>query len=335
LFVEKEKGKTVEVDSYIPDMVTRLVQRVNNASFERVVLFGFSDNMKWLFRVLSLRNVKLSLCDWRDEFVGYDCGGEVVTHIKDIRNAASSILIVICPEVIADLKSGVRFLIENKLDDFPVIYDRGIPHDPFDQEEPFSSIKRRAKERAVSMISDQQLFDLAQFVRATKDVAGDVVEFGSLHGGSGAVIVEAVRVYNQNNKKVYLFDSFEGIPKSKYGLDYRWNGSFSNNSFAEVKNAFSDCKNVEVIKGNILLTYRQIEQSISFCYLASDTLESGVALLEFFWPKLNSGGIMAICDYGSYPNCIPLTVYTDMFFENRSDAIIFHTNRVGFFAVKK
>lgn len=37
------------------------------------------------------------------------------------------------------------------------------------------------------MISEQQLFDLVQFVENTKDLTGDVVEYGTLYGGSAAV----------------------------------------------------------------------------------------------------------------------------------------------------
>ena len=78
-----------------------------------------------------------------------------------------------------------------------------------------------------------------------------------------------------------------------------------------------------------------MKNPISFGYLASDTLESGEILLNFIWSKLSYGGIIAICDYGSSPNCLPLTVMTDKFFENRPDAFIFHTGRVGIFVMKQ
>ena len=160
-----------------------------------------------------------------------------------------------------------------------------------------------------------------------------MVEFGSLHGGSGAILVEAVNFYGK--KPVWLFDSFDGIPKSRYGLDHRWSGAFSNNSFAEVRNAFCDCDNVKVIKGNICETYDVVKNPISFGYLASDTMESGELLLNFMWPKLSRGGIISVCDYGSYPNAIPLTVTVDKFLEGHPDAFVFHTGVVGIFIMKR
>ena len=45
---------------------------------------------------------------------------------------------------------------------------------------------------------------------------------------------------------VWLFDTFSGIPDSRYGLDFHWNGSFADNSYAAVKDAFLDMKNVDM-----------------------------------------------------------------------------------------
>ena len=150
----------------------------------------------------------------------------------------------------------------------------------------------------------------------------------------GAVIVESALHYSPD-KKVWLFDSFAGIPDSRYGLDHHWNGSFSDSSYAAVRDAFKDVKNTTVVQGNIVETYDKVEGSISFGYLASNTLESGEILLNYMWPKLSKGGIITICDYGSYPNAIPLTMYCDEFFKDKEDAIIFHPTTCGLAVMKK
>jgi O-methyltransferase len=331
-YIEKESA--VELEEYYPVAVKRLMRTIIKERFEKIALYGFSDNMKWLFRILREQGRRPVLCDWRPEFIGYDCGGEKVVAVDALGNDPQT-LVVICPDEIATLKGAIRCLIERKLDRLPTIYDRADPHSPFHQESPFRDIAQKARARAVSMISDEQLFDLIQFIRATRDVPGDVAEYGSLHGGSGAVLVEAVRHYNAGNKVVWLFDTFAGIPKSKWGLDHRWDGSFSNNSYSEVRNAFRDCPNVQVVQGNICDTYQSVPGPISFGYVASDTLETGETLLNFIWPRLSPGGIIAVCDYGSYPHCVPLTVYTDMFFENKEDAIVFHPHRIGIFVMKR
>ena len=330
-FIEREDDPIV-LDQFIPKLVKRLYERIGKKSFSKLILFGFSVNMKWLYRISKENGISPILSDWRENFLSYDCGGQDLQLLDDILIDKDT-LIVVCPEEISSIKGAIKYLMQDKFKDIPVIYDRQEIYDPFNQQQPYKGIAERARLRAVSMISENQLFDLIQYIDITKHIEGDVVEFGSLYGGSGAVIAEAVKYYNE--KPLWLFDSFTGIPKSKYGLDDYWDGSFSDNSFKEVSVAFEDMKNVKVVKGNILETYDKIKNSISFGYLASDTLETAESLLNFMWPKLSPGGIIAICDYGSIPNCIPLTVYTDEFFKDKKDALIFYPSKIGIFIMKR
>ena len=323
--------KPVEVGDYIPGLVARLFEKVNQTSFSRLCIAGFGVNMRWLHRIARENNIVATLADWRPRFTGYDCGGQEIISLKDFPDEENNIIIV-CPDDVSEMKECMSFIFDNRISRSKVLYDFDEPYMPFNQDEPYCSILNRARDRAVSMITKGQLFELIQFIEATKDVEGDVVEYGSLYGGSGAVIVEAVRHFGE--KSIYLFDSFDGIPKSKYGLDHHWNGSFSDNSFSSVRDAFSDCSNVEVIKGNILETHKRLEGSLSFAYIASDTLESGEILLEYIWPRLSVGGIVSVCDYGSYPNAIPLTMYVDRFFSKQRDAQVFRPYQVGLFAIK-
>jgi len=119
-------------------------------------------------------------------------------------------------------------------------------------------------------------------------------------------------------------------------LDFHWNGSFSNNSYAEVKNAFSDLKNVKVVKGNIIESYKILKNNISFGYIASDTYETGKILLRFLWERLSIGGIICVCDYGSFPNAIPLTVHVNNFIKSIEEkAFIYRPDEFGIFIIKK
>lgn len=321
-------------DDYIPVVVKRLINKIDFNKFEKVALYGFSDNMKWLYRILRENGKDPILCDWRKDFIDYDCGGKDLISIKEIENSPS-ILLVFCSQDVNIIKEGISFLNTNKLYNLNCLFDNNLPNNPFLYESPYKNIAERAIKRAKSMISEPQLFDLIQFIEQTANIDGDVAEYGSLYGGSGAVISEAVNHFSKN-KKVWLFDSFTGIPKSNYGLDYHWTNSFSNNSFKEVKNAFKDLPNVEVVNGDINKTYNIVENKISFGYIASDTFESGKLLLNFMWPKLSKGGIIAVCDYGSFPNCYPLTVITDEFFEDKkSQVFIYRPAKNGIFILKK
>jgi len=323
----------VVIEDYYPKVVERLLNKILKIMPKKVVLFGFGTNMKWLLRLLQENGVTPLLTDWREKYLNYDCGGHQMVSIKELDNDTDT-LCVVCVEEINDLKDGINYIFNLGKNKIRVIYDRTDDNIPFRQEEPFKSISERAQKRAISMISDAQLFDLIQYVAQTKNVQGDVVEYGSLYGGSGAVIAEAVKYFGE--KQVWLFDTFSGIPHSRYGLDFHWNGSFSDNSYSEVRDAFSDMNNVKVVKGNICETYNQVKNPISFGYLASDTIESGEILINFMWPKLSPGGIICVCDYGSFPNAIPLTVYIDQFIKKiADDSLIFRNDRCGIFIMKK
>ncbi len=323
----------VKVEDYYPKVTVRLLNKILKAAPDKVVLYGFSENMKWLLKLLQERSITPILTDWRDKYKDYDCGGHGLVPVKTLEDTSSTLLVV-CVEEINDLKDGIKFLYHLGKNSIRVIYDRADANLPFRQEEPYKEISERACARATSMISDSQLFDLIQFIEQTNNIQGDVVEYGSLHGGSGAVIAEAVKFFGE--KPVWLFDTFDGIPDSKYGLDYHWNGSFSDNSFSQVRDAFSDMDNVTIVKGNICDTYNTVSDNpISFGYLASDTLESGELLMNYMWPKLSPGGIIAVCDYGSFPNAIPLTVFMDEFIkEISSEAFIFRADKFGIYIMK-
>lgn len=331
---KREEFVPLTVEDYYPKVVVRLLNKILNVNVEKVVLYGFSDNMKWLIRLLLQRSIIPILADWREKFIGYDCGGYKVVSVDELEDSSKTLL-TICEEEINHMKDGIGYLHSLGKNKIKVIYDRTDSNLPFVQEEPYKGISERARARAISMISDAQLFDLIQFIENTKDVNGDVLEYGSLHGGSGAVIAEAVKFFGK--KPVWLFDTFDGIPESRYGLDFHWNGSFSNNSFKQVRDAFSDMENVSVVKGNICDTYNKAtDNPISFGYLASDTLESGELLMNYMWPRLSPGGIIAVCDYGSFPNALPLTVYLDKFIKKiKSKAFIYRPEKMGLCLVKK
>jgi hypothetical protein len=322
----------VTVEDWYPKVAVRLLNRILRINPKKVVLFGFSNNMKWLLRLLQENGITPVITDWREKYSNYDCGGYQMVPVTKLDNDSDTLLVV-CVEEINDLKDGINYIFNLGKHKLKVIYDRTDSNIPLRQEEPFKSISDRARKRALSMISDEQLFDLIQYIAQTRNILGDVVEYGSLYGGSGAVIAEAVKYFGE--KQVWLFDTFSGIPNSRYGLDFHWNGSFSDNSYSAVKDAFSDMSNVKVIKGNICETYDQVKNSISFGYLASDTLESGELLMNFMWPKLSPGGIICVCDYGSFPNAIPLTVYLDEFTKKIAEkAFIFRNAKSGIFIIK-
>ena len=82
-----------------------------------------------------------------------------------------------------------------------------------------------------------------------------------MYGGSGAVIAENCKLLWKKmfGSLILLKDT-----KIKIWFDFHWNDSFSDNSYAEVRDAFFDLKNVTVVKGNISEIYKKFSNNISF-----------------------------------------------------------------------
>ena len=135
----KKEYVPLETLDYVPAVVKRLLRRIHAEASPSVALYGFSDNMKWLCRLLRQQGSDPVLCDWREEFVSYDCGGTDLVPVAALNDDPSTLL-VICVEEIHEIKAAIRYLIDRKLNRMAVIYDRTEEHSPFHQEEPFKGI---------------------------------------------------------------------------------------------------------------------------------------------------------------------------------------------------
>lgn len=127
---------------------------------------------------------------------------------------------------------------------------------------------------------------------------GDMAEVGVFQGGSAKLICEA-----KGNKKLHLFDTFEGLPQlsdkdTHFGMTFWKKNQFNNTTYESVKNYLSKYENVFFYKGKFPHTSVPVEQSkFSFVHLDVDLYESTLDCLKFFYPTLASGGIIISHDY--------------------------------------
>ncbi len=134
----------------------------------------------------------------------------------------------------------------------------------------------------------QSLFD--------SNVPGAVAELGVYQGGSAKVLAFAFP-----DRPCLLFDTFEGIP-FKGESDTHDVGEFSA-SMEEVRAALEGYPNVTFVKGvfpDTASPYKDLRYA--FVYLDADQYQSTKDGLEFFWPRMSPGGIIALDDY-RWPQC--------------------------------
>lgn len=134
-------------------------------------------------------------------------------------------------------------------------------------------------------------------------IGGDFVECG-VHTGIGSRAVTNFVDFEKQNATFYLLDTFEGLD-SKYStikemernkkMGYDKRGDI----YDQVKETFKKYQNVKIIKGVVPETLAQVgSELISYLSLDMNCVGPEIDALEYFWPKMKSGGIIILDDYG-------------------------------------
>jgi len=155
--------------------------------------------------------------------------------------------------------------------------------------------------------------------RCTKEaiqnnVKGDIVECGVFNGGSAGILCGVLQDLGADNR-IWLFDSFEGLPNpTKYDIDShgtRGEKGFFSGSEQKVRELLFEKlkikeKQVKIVKGwfnKTIPIYAPKIKSISLLHLDGDFYESTKVCLEHLFDKIESGGYLVIDDYGRWKGC--------------------------------
>lgn len=131
-------------------------------------------------------------------------------------------------------------------------------------------------------------------VRATGKIKGDLAEVGVYKGRSAKIICLA-----KGARSLHLFDTFVGLPSVDYRIDpaFLYQGLYAA-SLAKVKKYLKRYKNVYYYKGVFPKTAARVKnRKFSLVHLDVDTYKSTKACLEFFYPRMNCGGVIVSHDY--------------------------------------
>lgn len=139
---------------------------------------------------------------------------------------------------------------------------------------------------------------------------GDFVETGVFTGGSTASLMRVLLDFDNCNRKLWAFDSFEGLPNivpQDSGVGSRGMYSSSLDNFARnLKSVGSwDGSRIVIRKGwfNETIPLSIFPAGISFLRLDGDLYQSTRDALEGLYPHVLPGGFIYIDDYRSFPGC--------------------------------
>ena len=132
-------------------------------------------------------------------------------------------------------------------------------------------------------------------------VSGDYVEMGCYKGDTSLLLAEIVKA---SEKKLWIYDSFEGLPEKKevdkavMGVLFR--GGELAVTKREVKQRFLRVNlPVPVIKKAWFseLVENDLPEQIAFAFLDGDFYESIKDSIKLVAPKMSDGGVMVVHDY--------------------------------------
>ncbi|MCK9580410.1 MAG: TylF/MycF family methyltransferase [Methanoregula sp.] len=166
------------------------------------------------------------------------------------------------------------------------------------------------------LLEDIEAYHIYMAVKRTQKVPGDIAEVGVYMGGSAKIICSA-----KGDKALHLFDTFEGLPKVDE-IDMVWpfyEGKFAA-SFDDVKDYLKHDTNVHFYKGIFPDTSGPVQdKKFSMVNLDVDCYESTKLSLEFFYPRMNAGGIILSHDYMTAPG---VKKAFDDFFEGKAEPVL-------------
>jgi len=201
--------------------------------------------------------------------------------------------------------------------------------------------------RAVSpytMTSPEAVVALADAVRHVvgNDIEGDIVECGVWRGGSMAAAARTLAALGRFERRLYLFDTFEGMP-SPGALDVNFAGEAAEDLYVkrngrgegsdwcrasegEVARVLAACgydgSKIHTVKGRVEETIpAEAPERIAILRLDTDWYESTLHELEHLFPRLARGGVVIIDDYGHWRGARQAA---DEFFARQSTGVYLH-----------
>jgi len=185
---------------------------------------------------------------------------------------------------------------------------------PWFGERDFLSHYKKCSEK--SLVSPDRCFIIFKALLQSIYKEGDVIECGVYKGGTAAMMASCLSAVN-SHKKLYLFDTFEGMPETDSKKDLHKKGDFSDTSLESVAQYVGYPNVVEFKKGFIPNTFEGMDNSkFCFAHIDVDIYRSILDSMEFIWPRLSTGGFVIFDDYG-FPSCPGAREAVDEFFSEK------------------
>lgn len=140
------------------------------------------------------------------------------------------------------------------------------------------------------------------------NIPGDLIETGVWRGGATIFMRSILKAYNDTQRKVFVADSFEGLPAPNpalYPADTNWNLHLYKELAISLEEVISNFKRYDLLDSQVIfikgffkdsLPIAPIEQ-LAILRLDGDLYESTMDALNNLYHKLSIGGYVIVDDY--------------------------------------
>src|SRR6266540_4018552 len=147
--------------------------------------------------------------------------------------------------------------------------------------------------RRLSLNRPPSLFNLYQLASAVRHLPGDIAEVGVYKGGTGRLLAQ---VFAGTGKKIFLFDTFAGMPDAVDPTVEDWKpGDFADTSLEAVRAAVAPWPEVSCVPGRFPETADAVAgRRFCLAHVDVDIQQSVRDCCDFFYPRLVPGGMLVL-----------------------------------------
>ena len=151
----------------------------------------------------------------------------------------------------------------------------------------------------LTIVSPDRCYILISLAGYAVHLPGDFAECGVYKGGTALMLARTLK--GKADKKLYLFDSFRGLPKVDEHRD-QWfsERDFSVESVQGIRNVLAEFDSiVDIRQGWIPETFQGLESNrYAFVHLDVDLYRSNLDCCNYFYSRVTAGGVMLFDEYG-------------------------------------
>ena len=170
----------------------------------------------------------------------------------------------------------------------------------------------------------ERKYNLNELFKLTSHLPGDVVECGVYKGGSAFFLARHI-AESARNKRLCLFDSFEGLSLPAAIDGHHWSAGDLSSTIEEVRAALAPLGPlpfVEFYRGWIPERFPEVaDRCFCFVHIDLDLYQPTLDAISFFYPRMEAGGIILLDDYG-FESCPGVTAAIDQYMSGKPEPVV-------------